>query len=246
MLSGLTLPFLKELVEGPLDYGTNLLVEFEPDSIWYETSLTLAAQALKDGVRTDYHLFQHMPSEVREAFTRFGLDVKQLEERDSLRMLDSYTVQTGLGAAETSEKSRVPRYLSQSLKLSDWSIADAQRIKSGVPQEDKKRLHIDDNTGVLLQYNDEKTVIDNWRTRSRPHTKVQEIILFNSLMKGAASDAFTKQFELLSDAIIDLKSQEKDGRIEHVLRVRAMRGRPYDSRWRRLHLLQTGEVALAD
>ena len=246
MSSGLSLPFLKELIEGSVDYGTSLLVEFEPDSIWYETSLTLAAQALKVGIRTDYHLFQHMPSELREAFTRFGLDVKQLEEHDSLRILDSYTVQTGLGVNESSEKSRVPRYYSQSLKLSDWSIADVQRIKSGVPEEDKRRLHIDDNTGVLLQYNDEKACIDNWRTRSRPHTKVQEIVLFNSLMKGAASDAFTKQFELLSDAIIDIKSQEKEGRIEHVLRVRAMRGRPYDSRWRRLRLLQTGEVALAD
>lgn len=245
MLSGLTLPFLKELIEDPLDYGTNLLVEFEPDSIWYETSLTLAAQALKHGIRTDYHLFQHMPSELRQAFTRFGLDVKQLEEQDSLRILDSYTVQTGLGVAETLEKSRFP-YLSQSVKLSDWSIADIQRIKSGVPEEDKRRLHIDDNTGILLQYNDEKAFIDNWRTRNRPHTKVQEIILFNSLMKGAASDAFTKQFELLSDTIIDIKSQEKEGRIEHVLRVRAMRGRPYDSRWRQLRLLQTGEVALAD
>jgi KaiC/GvpD/RAD55 family RecA-like ATPase len=243
--SGLSLPFLKELIEGRLDYGTSLLVEFEPDSIWYETSLTLAAHALKDGVRTDYHLFQHMPSEVRDAFTRFGLDVKQLEEQDSLRILDSYTVQTGLGLGETS-KSHVSLHYSQSLKLSDWSIADVQRIKSGVPEEDKRRLHIDDNTGVLLQYNDEKSFIDNWRTRHRPHTKVQEIVMFNSLMKGAASDAFTRQFELLSDAIIDIKSQEKEGRIEHVLRVRAMRGRPYESRWRRLRLLQTSEVALAD
>jgi KaiC/GvpD/RAD55 family RecA-like ATPase len=243
--SVLTLPLLKELIEGPLAYGTNLLVEFEPDSIWYETSLTLAAQALKDGIRTDYHLFQHMPSELTEAFTRLGLDVKQLEEQDVLRVLDSYTVQTGLGVGETS-KSHVPRHYSQSLKLSDWSIADVQRIKSGVPEEDKRRLHIDDNTGIMLQYNEEKAFIDNWRTRNRPHTKVQEIILFNSLMKGAASDAFTKQFELLSDAIIDIKTQEREEHIEHVLRVRTMRGRPCDSRWRRLRLLSNGEVALAD
>ncbi len=209
MPSGLTLPFLKELIEGPIDYGTSLLVEFEPDSIWYETSLTLATYALLVGIRTDYHIFQHMPSEVRGALARFGLDVKQLEEQDALRIIDSYTVQTGLGTSESSEKSLVPRYYSQSVKLSDWSIADIQRIKSGVPEEDKRRLHIDDNTGVMLQYNEEKAFIDKWRTRVRPHARVQEIVMFNSLMKGAASDAFTKQFELLSDAIVDIKSQEK-------------------------------------
>lgn len=231
---------------GTLDYGSSVLVEFEPDSIWYEMSLTLAGQALKDGIRTDYHVFQHMPSEVREGLVKFGLNVEQLEVQDVLRILDSYTVQTGLGAAATLEKSPIPRHYSQSLKLSDWSIADAQRIKSGVPDEDKRRLHIDDNTGILLQYNDEKAFIDNWRTRSRPHTKVQEIILFNSLMKGAASDGFTKQLEALSDVILDLKTQEKEGQIEHILRVRTMRGRPSDSRWRRLHLLQTGEVTLTD
>ncbi len=242
----LTLPFLKQLIGGALDYGTNLLVEFEPDSIWYETSLTLAAHALKKGARTDYHLFQHMPSEVRHSLARFGLKVEQLEAKAVLRVLDSYTVQTGLSSAEASEGSGALRYYSQSLKLSDWSIADIQRIKSGVPEEDKRRLHIDDNTGILLQYNDEKTFIDNWRTRSRPHTKVQEIVLFNSLMKGAASEGFTKQFESLSDGIIDIGNRERKGQIEHIVRVRAMRSRPYNSRWRRIRLLPNGEVALQD
>jgi hypothetical protein len=79
---------------------------------------------------------------------------------------------------------------------SNWIIANVQRIKSWVPEEDKRILHVDDNTEVMLQYN--------------------------------------------------IKSQEREGRIEHVLRVRAMRGHPYDSRWRRLRLSSNGEVALAD
>lgn len=72
---------------------------------------------------------------VTEALARFGLDAKKLEEQDALRILDSYTVQTGLGVAEASEKSRVPRYYSQSVKFSDLSITDAQRIKSRRRQE---------------------------------------------------------------------------------------------------------------
>ena len=43
LLGGLTIPVLKDVVDGLIDYETSLLVEFEPDSIWYETSLTIAA-----------------------------------------------------------------------------------------------------------------------------------------------------------------------------------------------------------
>lgn len=245
MSGTITLPILNELVQGGIGYGSSLLIEFTPDSIWYETSLTLVAHALRDGIRADYHTFQHAPGEIRNALLRLGLGVNQLERQDALRIIDSYTVQTGLSVPEASGKSRVPRHYSESLKLPDWSIANAQRIKSGVPEEDKRRLHIDDNTGVLLQYNEEKVFIDNWRTRHRPHTQVQEVVLFNSLVAGVSSDAFTKQFESLSDGLIDFKTQETGGQIEHLFRVRTMRGRPHDSRWRKLRLLDNGEVTTA-
>ncbi len=196
------------------------------------------------GIRTDYHSFQHMPAEISQALSRFGLKVEELQDDDALRIIDSYTIQTGLGTGTQPEKGRVPGHYSQSLKLADWSIANLQRIKSGVPEGDKRRLHIDDNTGVLLQYNEEKAFIDNWRTRHRPHTKVQEIVLFNSLMVGAGSEAFTGQFELLSEGIIDLKSEEIGGEIRHSMRVRMMRGKKCDSRWRQLELLDGREIQL--
>lgn len=59
--------------------------------------MTLAAHALKDGTKTDYHIFQHMPSEIGEALARLGLSVKPLEEQNALRIIDSFSVQTGLG-----------------------------------------------------------------------------------------------------------------------------------------------------
>ena len=80
------LPILSDLVPGGFRYGLNIVVEFEPHSLWYETSLTIAAHALRNGARTDYHTFQHIPNEVLGALARFGLDVKKLEGEGSFSM----------------------------------------------------------------------------------------------------------------------------------------------------------------
>lgn len=230
------LPILKDLISGGIEYGTSLLVEFEPRSIWYETSLTIAAQALRNHIRTEYHTFTRPADKIREAFTRLGLDVIELEKSETLIINDDYTDQIGVGTEERG-----------SFKLSDRSIYMAQGIKSGASESSKRRIHIDDNTGVLLQYNDEKTMIDVWRTRTIPYrAKTCEDISLISFVAGVASESFYKKFEAMCDGIIDFKSEEKEGRVEQFVRVGVMRGRPYESRWRPLRLLDNGEVTLAD
>jgi len=57
-----------------------------------------------------------------------------------------------------------------------------------------------------------------------------------------ASETFYRNFEALCDGIIDLRSLEEEGRFEHYARVRTIRGTSSDSRWRRLQLMETGEV----
>jgi len=244
----LNVPMLKQLVPTGVDYGANLLVEFEPDSLWYDTSLTIAAHALRAGIRTDYHTFQRAPNEIRKHLEIFQLDAKGLEQEGSFRILDSYTGQTGLGSPEaaTTTPREQEEAVRQSVKLSDWSISMAREIKVGILEENKRRLHIDDNTGVLLQYNEEKVMIDLWRTRVIPFTRACEIVALNSLVKGVASGTFHKQFESLCDGIIDFKSEEREDTIRHYVRVRSFRGKAYDSRWQRLQLLDSGEVKLAD
>lgn len=127
------------------------------------------------------------------------------------------------------------------------ALAQRTDIKSPqeIPEAEKKRLHIDDNTSVLLQYNSEKEMIDLWRTRFIALSRARGDVMFHSLVGGVYSEAFYKQFESLCDGIIDFRSHEQGGQIEHEVRVRAMRGRTFDSRWRRLRLLTDGEVALA-
>lgn len=234
MGSSIALPILKELVPAGIEYGTVLLVEFGPDSIWYETSFTIAAQALQAGVRTEYHSFLHTPVSVRKALTRLGLDVENLEGAKTLRIIDSYSPQTDL-------KSRTLTF-----EDFDSAVDSARRIKAGYPEEEKRYLHIDDNTTVFLQYNREKEMVDRWRTRTIPGLRASEAVALNSLITGTASDAFYRQLESLCDGIIDFKSEEKEGKIQNHLRVRMMRGQPHDSRWHQLQVLDNGEVTLSE
>jgi KaiC/GvpD/RAD55 family RecA-like ATPase len=234
-------PFLRELVPGGFEYGANLLVEFDSDSIWYETSLTIAAHALRAGIKVDYHNFQHTPDDIRKALDRRGLDLKKLEDDDKLWIVDSYTVQTGLSTAQDQSD-----YTQVSVKLSDWSIAIARDLKAGVSEVMKRRLHIDDNTGILLQYNEEKAIIDFWRTRYIPYSRARECVMMQALLKGVASPSFYKQYESLCDGILDFKSEERENELQHYVRIRSLRGTGCDSRWRKLRMSNNGEVTLVD
>jgi len=234
-------PFLKELVPSGFEYGANLLVEFDSDSVWYETSLMIAADAIRVGIKTDYHNFQHTPDDIKKALDRRGLDVKKLEDNDMLWIVDSYTVQTGFDTSK--DQSDITHI---SVKLFGWSIGLAKDLKAGISEAMKRRLHIDDNTGILLQYNEERAIIDFWRTRYIPYSRARECVVVHAILKGVASPSFYKQYESLCDGIIDFKSEERENEFQHYVRVRSLSGRGCDSRWRRLRLSDNGEVTLVE
>jgi hypothetical protein len=94
---------LKRPIPSGFEYGAMLLVEFEPHSPWYEAAFTISTQALRDGLRTDYHSFQHPPNDVRQALSRMGVNVRKMEESGMLTIIDSYTIQTGSGVPEERE-----------------------------------------------------------------------------------------------------------------------------------------------
>ena len=234
MSNTLNLHILRDLIPAGLDYGANLLVEFQPDSIWYETSLAIAADAIKQGIKTEYHYFQHTPEEIRRSLANLGVDAQRTERNHSLTIIDDYTVQTGL--ADTS----------RSLKIADWSIEIAQKMKSSAADDEVGRnwLHVDDNASILTRYNPENVVVDWFRTRAIPVTKTLQRIAISGLLTGVASDAFYNNVESLYDGIIDFKTEEKDGKIAQFLRVRIMRGKSFDSHWHRLGQLDDGQVTL--
>lgn len=232
MVNTLTLAILRDLIPEGIEYGTNLLVEFSPDTLWYETSITITADALKRGIATEYHSFQHLPEDIRRGFTQLGVDVKKLEADDVLRIIDDYTPQIGL------------RESGRSMKIADWSISIAQRMRSPGKGKKESVLHVDDNIAILARYNSESAVIDWFRTRAIPLTRTIGRVAIDGLLTGVASDGFYRQVESLCDGIVDFKTEEKEGQTEQYVRVRIIRGRRPDSRWHKIAASENFAVAL--
>lgn len=230
------------------------MVEFDPDSLWYEMSLTIAAQALRQGTKTEYHVFQHYPDEAMDSISKLGVDAGKLEREGLLSIWDSYspTVQYEEEKART-EREKGNVWVSAlnkplDIKASKDRWVEAARAGGGLPnfkEEEKGWLHIDDNTSIFLQYNDEETFVDAWRTGVLPFgIRARKTPHFLAFVKGVASASFYSKFEALCDGIIDLKAQEEGGQIENYIRVRTLRGITFDSHWHRIHLSSEGEVSL--
>ncbi len=245
------LPILGELAPEGFICGANYLVEFDPNSLWYETSLTIAAQALRSGVRTQYHTFMHVPREVREEFRRLGSDLGKLEAEDRFRLIDSFTSLTGLPIQPetgtlTGTREDIPFEFNDASFLQDFTKGIATLIQKGAPEKDKGWLHIDDNTSIFNRYFKERDVLDIFHTRVFQLTRFLNLCVFHSLVTGVWSESFYKQFEAQCDGVIDFKTEDKDkdGRLEHYVRIRSLRGKSLNSQWRRLQLQKNGEVKL--
>ncbi len=234
----LRLPILDALVPGGLSYGALYLVEFEPQSLWYDTSLTISAQALKHGAKTVYHTLMHLPQDIRGRIAEQGVDVESAEDEDIFRINDSYTPTTGLELPQGTRKSGLG-----SLNLADWSISEKRDIEKPTEAE-KGWVHIDDDISILLQYNDEKELHKSRRDRAVPWARALELVLFQPIATGVFSESFYRQMESVCDGIIEFRTQDKSGRVENHARARMLRGKTLDSSWKLLKVRDNGEVVV--
>ncbi len=242
---GVTLPILGEMIRGQPPYGGNYVVEFDPDSSWYETSLSITSQALRRGIRVEYHTFMHLPREIRDGLSKLGLDEAQLTRERRFRIWDSYTPLTGLSLPQEPEVGHTWEVNKASF-LADLTDDISRVVKEGVVEDEKRWLHIDDNTSVINGYLSEQDIINVWQTRIIPYARLRQLVSLHSFVAGVASEGFYRKFESLCDGIFDLKTVERNGRVENYIRARAVRSMNVDSRWRQLNILEGGNVALAN
>jgi len=230
---------IDDLTEGPMPPDTNLLVEFDPATQWYNCCAAIAAAWAKDGGNVSYNGFVQLPDNVRAQLTRLELPVEVMEKEDRLRIYDWYTPTLGRKSKEN--------YGIESLKVADQSIIfrlTEDDLNHPEELEWPKSLRIADNFSTLARFNDEKLWIEFMLTRVFPIASARKSTLIFGIMKGVHSEWAYRQLEGAVEGIIDFKLEEVGQTTRDMMRIRSMRNLGYDREWHELKVERNFDVTI--
>ncbi len=217
------------------------MVEYTGASRWYDACLTMAAGWLKTGGRVSYSAYVRPPEFVRSKLERLGLNPRELEQDDRLRIWDFYTATLGRKSKE--------RLSIDSLKVADLSILFAKQVMAGHPALGLRPygpdwLRIADNGSTLARFNDDKTWVEFRLSRDIPSAAETRSIVIVGFIKGLHSDWVYEQLEAAVDGVIDFKLEEKEEQSMDLMRVRTMRDLAFDNKWHKLKVNDSSEVTI--
>ncbi len=205
------------------------MVEYDPESQWYNASITISTGWIKQGGKVWYNTRTKSPDDIRSKLVRLGVNVEELENEDKLRISDWYSATLGQKSKE--------KYAQDSLKVADLSIMFSRDVMRQPLQPEW--LRISDNVSTLARFNDEKAFVEFFLKRAWPTVKVGKAILIAPLLRDVHSDWFYKMLEAQADGIIDFKLEETgDGGTRDLMRIRSMQNVAFTKGW---HLLKVGE-----
>ncbi len=227
-------PILEALIPDGVPFGTVFVVEFDPDAHWYATALTMVAGVLNQGHQANVNAFVHSASDIRTKLSKIGVDVKLVEGQGRLRIADYYTSTTGTRSSE--------KEIIDSMNVAEWSVDQLKVLQSG--GEAVYGFGVTDNSSVLSRYNDEKSIIRYLAERNFPVARKLRFVTLFAFMRGVHSESFYKNIEGITDGVIDLKLDEKNGEMHSFLRVRSIKYLKCDTRWHRLALKENLAVTL--
>jgi KaiC/GvpD/RAD55 family RecA-like ATPase len=230
------IPLIEDLTTGPIPLGSNIMVEFDPSSQWYNASITIAAGWLRSGGKVSYLADSHSPDDVRERLRTLGLNPVELEREDRFWITDFYS------AGVVGKKSK-ERFSAGSSKVADLSIWISKEVLHEEPAPDF--LIIDDNTSNLDRFNEEEHWVELLLSRILPMAKTRQITQIVGIMAGGVHSEWAyKQLEAAVDGVLDFKIDEQAGETRDLMRIRSMWNMGFDRRWHTLKTLKNFEVTL--
>jgi KaiC/GvpD/RAD55 family RecA-like ATPase len=217
----------KILAEKGIPRGHTILVSGGPGS--GKTTFALqflcvgATQHNESGV---YVTLDEDPDDIRKNMSKYGWDLKTLEEQKKLVFINVSPVR--VAPSETAGLIEIGMKEFRLIKL-------LEAIRDGVKQVDAKRVVVDPVTSFMLQYPNEVERIHAMRDLMRDLRRTGCTNLLISELRGTGWEREHQFEEYLAQGVILLRTFPKDGRLIRVFQVEKMRGiaidnqpRPYD------------------
>ncbi len=231
------IPLIEDLTTGPIPAGSNLIVEYDPTSLWYGASLSIASEWLSSGGEVGYSVAAQPPDNIRAQLLKLGMNLQELETSRKLEIYDWYSATLGQKSKE--------KYAAESLKATDLSIMTAKATRHEISEGAfPEYLRIWDNCSVLARFNDDKAWVELLITRTFPRAFHTKSTLIVGVMRGIHSDWVYRQLEDAADGVVDFKLEEDGGDARDLMRIRSIRSVTFDRKWYDLRRGQNFEVIL--
>jgi len=218
------IPILAELIPGGVPHRTAFVIEYDPDSSYYQILESTVHDLLSAGQVVSFFDYTRFPDQVRRDLRALGSDIDAFETQKRFLLYDGYSATLGVKSKE--------KLAFESLKAADISLHFLKMTKDENPV--RNDVGFSDNGTVSLRYNDEKTFLDLYASRVIPRIKLHDRISFSGFVNGVHSAAFYKSMEDMCDGVIDIKFDDSIGTTQTKLRVRSFKMGQFDGSWRRV------------
>ena len=227
------MPIISDILGRKIERGKFLIGFYDPAADWLSFILTLASTLPQKGYVVNITTTSTSPSEIRRIMNQVP-KLKETEVANRLTISDIYTWQTGRKSDEADT--------ADSLSLAKASIDFGTKwLKESMPLYD---FVVTDNYSPFMRYNEER-VFTQWLDKIVPHIREMRGVRIWSFNKRVHSDALYATLESLADGIIELDYRETAGILEHMLRVKTMKGMLHPTDWRKLRLNSNGLMELS-
>jgi KaiC/GvpD/RAD55 family RecA-like ATPase len=211
----------KILAAKGLPKGHTILVSGGPGS----GKTTFAIQFLHAGATQQnesgvYVTLDEDPEDIRKNMSKYGWDLKKLEEEKKLVFINVSPVRVA-----TSETAGLIEIGMKEFRL----IKLLEAIKQGVKEVNAKRVVVDPVTSFMIQYPNEIERIYAMRDLMRDLRKTGCTTLLISELRGTGWEREHQFEEYLTQGVILLRTFSKDGKLIRVFQVEKMRGLAIDN-----------------
>ena len=226
-----TIPLIEQLTRGSVPPGSNILVEYDPASQWYNASVTIAAGWLGTGGGVSYSAWAQSPESIRARLRRLGIKTEEFEANDRLRIWDGYTLTLG--------RKSVEKLHFKSVKVADLSIGFLSS-----PGRYVDRIRVVDDWSTYARFNEDKNWVEFMLARAIPAGPLWQSTAIAGLMNGVHSEWIYRRLEGACDAVIDFKLREEGKAATNILRIRSMKDQHFDPEWHSIRVAENFQITL--